>query len=130
MNKSIAILYWIVTGLLGLQMFATGVGDFLLAEQIVENISHVGFPISLIPFLGILKIIGTIVLLFVSNIHLKIATYAGMFFYALGAIYSHIAIGDPIFPSTVAGIFMLLLITTSYFLWQRHFFPFSSKQIA
>ncbi|MEM9722081.1 MAG: DoxX family protein [Bacteroidota bacterium] len=116
-----------VTGLLGFQMLATGLGDFILAEQVVENITHVGFPITLIPFLGVLKIMGALVLLFVGNLHLKIATYASMFFYAMGAIYSHIAIGDPIFPNTIAGIVMLSLITISYYFWQKHNFPFKSK---
>ena len=128
MKKSTRIIYYVITGLLCLQMLLTGIGDFMLAEQIVENISRVGFPLSLVPFLGILKIIGAIVLVFINNLHLKIGTYAGMFFYALGAIYSHIAIGDPIFPDSVPGILMLSLVTFSYFIWQKYNFPFASKK--
>ncbi len=129
MSRTIKIVFWGVTGLLGLQMVASGIGDLLLAEQIVENISHVGFPLSLVPFLGALKIIGTIVLVFVANLHLKIATYAGMFFYSIGAVYSHVAIGDPTYPNTVAAILMLLLVTSSYLLWQKYHFPFTSVEI-
>lgn len=81
-------MYWIATGLLGLQMLTTGIGDFVLAEQVVENITRVGFPIRLIPMLGVFKIVGALVLIFVSNLHLKVATYAGMIFFAIGAIYS------------------------------------------
>ncbi|MEM8764979.1 MAG: DoxX family protein [Bacteroidota bacterium] len=126
MKGSTKILYYTVTGLLCVQMLMTGIGDFLLVEQIVENITHVGFPVTLIPFLGILKITGSLVLLFMKNYHLKIATYAGMFFYSAGAIYAHVSIGDPIFPSSIAGILMLALIVSSYWIWQKHHFPFVS----
>lgn len=127
MKRPTKITYWVITGLLCLQMILTGVGDVMLAEQIVENISHVGFPLSLVPFLGVLKVIGALVLVLVGNLHLKVAAYAGMFFYALGAIYSHIAIGDPIFPSTIAGILMVSLVAASYLIWQKHHFPFTSR---
>lgn len=128
MKKGTKIIYYSITGLLCLQMLITGVGDFLLADQIVENITHVGFPVTLIPFLGVMKVIGSLVLFFVKNLHLIIATYSGMFFYALGAICAYIAIGDPIFPSTIAGIMMLSLVIGSYLMWQKHHFPFISKK--
>jgi len=127
MKKGTKIVYYILTGFLCLQMLITGIGDFLLADQIVENITHAGFPVTLIPFLGVMKVIGSLVLIFVKNLHLRIATYAGMFFYALGAIYAHIAIGDPVFPSTVAGIMMLLFVLGSYLIWKKHNSPHYSK---
>lgn len=122
MKMNTKITYWTITGLLCLQMIGTGVGDMLLVDQIVENISHVGFPISLVPFTGVLKILGALVILFVSNIHLKIGAYAGMVFYGLGAFYAHIAIGDP-FTASIPALIMIALTLTSYFLWKKEFFP-------
>ena len=116
------VIYWVVTGLLCLQMISTGAGDVALADQIVENVSHVGFPIWFVPFMGVLKILGALVLLFISDIHLKIGAYAGMLFYGLGAFYAHIAIGDP-FTSSIAALVMIAFTLASYFLWKKFFFP-------
>ena len=122
MKKSTKVTYWAITGLLCLQMIATGVGDILLVDQIVENISHVGFPISLVPFTGAMKVLGALVILFVADIHLKIGAYAGMLFYGLGALYAHIAIGDPL-TSSIPALIMVALTLASYLLWKKHMFP-------
>lgn len=126
MKKSVRIIYWVITGFLTLQLVTTGVGDILLAQQVVDNITDVGFPINLVPFLGTLKIGGAIVLLLVSNLHLKIGTYAGIFFYALGAVAAHLTIGDP-FVKAIAALMMLIFVSVSYLMWQKHQFPFGSK---
>lgn len=121
-NNRMKTIYWITTGLLCLQMASTGIGDLVLADQIVENTLHVGFPVSLIPFNGAMKLLGTVVILFVGNIHLKIGAYAGMLFYGSGAFYAHIAIGDPI-AASIPAFMMVAFTLASYFLWKKLFFP-------
>ena len=126
MRKSIKIIYWILTGFLALQLATTGVGDIVLAPQIVKNIVSVGFPINLVPFLGFLKLGGAMVLVFVSNIHLKIGAYAAVFFYALGAVAAHLTIGDPLSKAT-AALILLISVISSYLIWQEHKFPFLTE---
>jgi len=60
-------IYWITTVLLSIQMMATGIGDIIQAEPIVQSITALGFPIYLLPLFGVLKILGIITILFIKN---------------------------------------------------------------
>lgn len=65
-GRTLRITYWIVTILLSLNLFA-GVFDILLIEAIRQSTQRVGFPLTILPLLGSLKIAGAIVLLLVKN---------------------------------------------------------------
>ena len=126
MNRTTKLIYWAATILLAVQLIGTGVGDVMLADQIVENIVHVGFPVSLIPFLGVLKIAGGLTLLFVKDVHLRVAAYAGVVFYGLGAMYAHVGINDPI-ATAIPALLMVIVTLASYFLWKRSLPTVSTK---
>ncbi len=111
-------IYWIATILLSIQMAATGVGDIMQAEPIVHSITSIGFPIYVLPFFGVLKILGVLTILFVDKIHLKVGAYAGFFFYGVGAVYSHLAHSDA-FALALPAFFILLLVLSSYFSWLK-----------
>jgi hypothetical protein len=75
----------------------------------VEGIQHLGYPIYFLTILGIWKILGVIALLAPKSPLIKEWAYAGFFFTMSGAIFSHLAVGDPVkelFPS-----FLLLVLT-------------------
>ena len=75
-----------------------------------------GFPIGLLPFLGGLKILGALTVLFVAREHLKVGAYAGFLFYGLGAMAAHLTCGDPL-PAALPALLMVGLTLASYWLW-------------
>jgi hypothetical protein len=122
MTKRNKIIYWIATLWLASGMGATGVQQFLraklegaLSPPGVDGIMHLGFPVYILPLLGFWKITGVIALLIPKFPLLKEWAYAGFFFTLTGAIYSHLAVGDPLkelFPSI---LLLILTIVSWYF---------------
>ena len=101
--------YWIATIWLALGMTSTGVVQLLQIKQEADFTAKLGFPPYILVLLGIWKILGVVVLFLPRYPLLKEWAYAGFFFSMSGAIFSHIAAGNP-----VADIFppLLLLILT------------------
>jgi len=111
------VAYWIVTILLCLNLFA-GLFDIMQVDAIRQSTQGVGFPLTMLPFLGSIKIIGGFVILFLNKPVLKIAAYAGTIFYFLGAIFAHLTIGQP-FGMAVPAFVSLMLAVGSYLLWRN-----------
>ena len=126
MTKRDKIIYWISTVWLALGMLATGAGQLFKAKQGqggADMITHLGYPVYLLTILGFWKILGVVAVLIPKFPLLKEWAYAGIFFVMSGAIFSHIATGDPIsalFPS-------LLLLTLTVVSW--YFRPADRKII-
>ena len=122
MTKRNKIIYWISTIWLALGMLATGTfqlfrakAEGALAPPGVYGITHLGYPIYFLTILGIWKILGVVALLIPKFPLLKEWAYAGFFFAMSGAIFSHIAVGDPvneIFPSL---LLLILTVVSWYF---------------
>src|SRR6187549_2012135 len=110
MKKRNKIIYWIATIWLALGMVVTGSGQVIKMQEGqggVEMITHLGYPVYLLTLLGIWKILGIVAVLIPKFPLVKEWAYAGFFFIMTGALFSHIATGDPVnalFPS-------LLLLT-------------------
>jgi hypothetical protein len=98
-------------------MVATGAVQLLKAKEGqggADMITHLGYPVYLLTLLGVLKILGVVALLIPKFPLLKEWAYAGFFFVITGAVFSHIASGDPvneIFPS----LLLLILIVVSWY---------------
>lgn len=112
MSKKPKITYWIATIWLALGMVSTGAVQLLKANEGqggAEVLTHLGYPVYLLTLLGISKLLGTVAVLIPKFPLLKEWAYAGFFFVMTGAIFSHLAVGDPI-----KGIFssLLLLVLT------------------
>ena len=122
MTKRNKIIYWISTVWLALGMLATGTLQLLkvnaegaLAPPGVFGITRLGYPVYLLTILGVWKILGVVALLIPKYPLLKEWAYAGFFFVMSGAIFSHIATGDPvneIFPSV---LLLILTVVSWYF---------------
>jgi|SRR5690349_299825 len=122
MTKINKLIFWISTLWLASGMLATGILQFLKmkAEGSVsppgaEGIAHLGYPIYFLTILGIWKILGVVALLVPKFPLVKEWAYAGFFFAMSGAIFSHIAVGDPLkelFPSL---LLLILTVVSWYF---------------
>jgi ABC-type amino acid transport system permease subunit len=111
--KIVKSLYWIVTGLMAAFMMLSAIPDLLQVSNAVTIFSHLGYPRYLLPFLGTAKTLGVIVVLVPGLPRLKEWAYAGLVFDVVGALYSHVSVGDG--PSGwMPAVIGLLLISGAY----------------
>ncbi|QEC51598.1 DoxX-like protein [Anseongella ginsenosidimutans] len=109
MKKRNKVIYWIATAWLALGMLSTGIVQLLRVEEEAAAIAELGYPAYILTMLGIWKILGVIVLFIPKFALLKEWTYAGFFFAMSGAIFSHIASGNPM--GEIAPPLLLLVLT-------------------
>jgi len=118
MAKRNKIIYWIFTIWLALGMVATGAGQLIkmkAGQGGVEMITHLGYPVYLLTLLGVWKIFGTVAVLIPKFPLVKEWAYAGIFFVMSGAIFSHIATGDPVSALFPSLLLLILTVVSWYF---------------
>ncbi|MFL5787848.1 MAG: DoxX family protein [Flavisolibacter sp.] len=115
MKKSNKIIYWISTIWLASGMIAGGVQQVFHAKTFDDMMVHLGYPLYFLYILGIWKILGTIAILIPSFNLLKEWAYAGFFFAMSGAVFSHLALGDPINETAPSLVLLILTILSWYF---------------
>ncbi|HEX5747738.1 MAG TPA: DoxX family protein [Archangium sp.] len=113
------IAYWVLTGLFGVMMLASG-GMYLSgAPQPVEGFRHLGYPDYFRTLLGIAKLLGAVALLVpVVPRTLREWAYAGFAITLVSASVSHYASGDPT-GQVVTPLVILGVLLTSHQLWHR-----------
>ncbi|TMV46969.1 DoxX family protein [Paenibacillus mesophilus] len=116
--KKIVISYWCFTGLLSVLMAGGSIPDILAVPDAVALFDHLGYPSYLLPFLGIAKLLGIVAILVPGFPRVKEWAYAGLVFDLLGAMYSSIAVGDPV-SSWIMFIIGFILIGGSYTLYHK-----------
>src|SRR6266513_6180303 len=122
MTKINKIIYWISTIWLALGMLSTGTVQLLrmkaegaVSPPGVYGITHLGYPIYFLTILGVWKILGVVALLIPKFPLLKEWAYAGFFFIMSGAIFSHIAVGDPVSELIPGSLLLVLTVVSWYF---------------
>lgn len=117
MTKRNKIIYWIATIWLALGMLSTGIGELfkLKGQGGIDMMTHLGYPVYFLTILGIWKILGVIALLIPKFPLLKEWAYAGFFIAMSGAIFSHIALGDPVVEIFPALLLLILTAISWYF---------------
>jgi uncharacterized membrane protein YphA (DoxX/SURF4 family) len=112
--KKINVFYWIFTGLLVALMGMGSIPNILLDPQSVALFNHLGYPVYLLPFIGVAKLLGVVAILIPGFPRIKEWAYAGFVFDLTGAMFSTIAVGD---PASVWMLFFIgfILIAGSYF---------------
>ena len=119
-------IFWILTGLAAAFMLTASIPDVLQIPAAVATFKHLGFPPYLVPFIGLAKILGVVVILFPMFQNLKEWAYAGLVFDLIGALYSHISVGDR--PRDwIFAIVGLLLLLSSYALYRWKELPRKSS---
>jgi len=94
--KKTNILYWIFTGLFAAFMAFTSIFDIISNPDAVKTVhDQLGYPLYFIPFIGVAKFLGAIVIVLPGFHRIKEWAYAGFAFDLIGATYSTIAIGQP-----------------------------------
>lgn len=116
--KNAKILYWIITSLMAAFMLLASIPDVLRLPQAVSIFGHLGYPVYLLPFLGTAKTLGIIAVLVPAFPRLKEWAYAGLVFDVIGALYSHLSVGDS--PSGwMPALIGLVLVGGSYLSYRR-----------
>jgi hypothetical protein len=111
-------LYWIVTAVMAAFMLIASIPDILKIPQAVEIFTHLGYPNYLLPFLGIAKTLAVVAILVPGRARLKEWAYAGLVFDLIGAVYSHLSVGDP--PSAwMMPVIGLVLVLGSYYTYRK-----------
>lgn len=116
--KNAKILYWTITSLMAAFMLLASIPDVLRLPQAVSIFGHLGYPVYLLPFLGTAKTLGIIAVLVPAFPRLKEWAYAGLVFDVIGALYSHLSVGDS--PSGwMPALIGLVLVGGSYLSYRR-----------
>jgi len=109
MKKSNKIIYWVATLWLSLGMVSTGIVQLIPLEAETSKMQGLGYPIYLLTFIGVWKLLGVLAVLIPGYPLLKEWAYAGFFFLMSGALYSHAAAND--LAETYFGAALLLILT-------------------
>jgi uncharacterized membrane protein YphA (DoxX/SURF4 family) len=97
-SKKNTILFWVFTGLFSAFMLTSTIPNIMSSPEWVEVFKQLGYPLYMMPFLGVAKLLGIIALLIPGFPRIKEWAYAGLFFDLTGAVYSGFATGgfDPL----------------------------------
>jgi hypothetical protein len=118
--KTINILYWIFTILFAALMIFSAVGSIVVnadSKKLIHD--YLGYPIYFIPFTGVAKLIGSIVILIPGLKTIKEWAYAGLFFDLAGAIYSGIAVAKVFDPKMAFMLIWVVPGILSYIYWKK-----------
>lgn len=111
--KTRKIAYAITTGLLALAFLAGGVFDLLRTPEVLEGMSHLGYPVYFASIIGLWKVLGAVAIVAPGFPRLKEWAYAGIFFDLTGAAVSHAAVGDPA-GNIITPLVMLVIAAASW----------------
>lgn len=114
--KATNILYWTFTCLLCAFMLMSGIQNLMATDEWKTIMNHLGFPVYLLPFLGIAKCLGVLALVVPGFGRLKEWAYAGFFFDLLGVTYSAVATDGVQLPHA----FMLALLALLFLSYIYH----------
>lgn len=113
-RKRNKIIYWVTTGFLAFGMLAGGVQQ-LMQIGYVEIFTQLGYPLFLMPILGVWKILGVVAVLVPKYPLLKEWAYAGFFFVMSGAAISHIMVGQPVYEALPSLVLLIVTVVSWYF---------------
>ena len=112
-SKARLIIYWILTGYLAFESVFSSTWDFnWLNKGFALNImQHIGFPPYFLIIKGVATLLAAPIFILPGMRLLKEWAYFGTFMIYIGAIASHLAIGDGF--KDIAGPIMFLLIAVA-----------------
>lgn len=111
--KSTKIIYWTTTILFAAFMIFSAIPNIMVTEDSKQLITHLGYPLYFIPFIGVAKLLGSIAILIPSFKKIKEWAYAGLFFDLTAVVYSAV-MTDGFDPAMLTMILVFAVAITSY----------------
>lgn len=119
-TKTINLVYWISSILFAGLMIFSAIPSIVINEDSIKFIHDMlGYPVYFIPFLGVAKMLGSIVILIPGLKRIKEWAYAGLFFDLAGAIYSAIAVSKSVDPMMLTLLAWIVPGILSYTFWHK-----------
>jgi hypothetical protein len=114
--KRNTILFWVFTGLFSAFMLMSTIPNILSTPEWVDVFNQLGYPLYMLPFIGVAKLLGIIALLIPGFPRIKEWAYAGLFFDLTGAVYSGLMTGGFQLPMLIMIVpFGLLALSYVYY---------------
>jgi uncharacterized membrane protein YphA (DoxX/SURF4 family) len=110
--KKINIIYWISTVLLAALMLSSAIPSIMNTPQSAEFMKHLGYPSYFGAYLGVAKLLGVIAILVPGFPKIREWAYAGFTFDLISAVYSFIAVKDPLSGLVLFPVFFAILIVS------------------
>ncbi len=115
--KKTKMIYWIFTALfLGLMLFSS-IPDILCVPDAITFVTHLGYPVYFIPFIGVAKLLGVIAILIPGFPRIKEWAYAGLIFDLIAACYSVIMVEG--FSAGILPMFVFIGIAFGSYLYHH-----------
>jgi len=116
--KNIRITYWVLNIIFCLFHVGDAVGGLSKAQAGIDAMNAMGYPIYLMGFLAVLKLLGVVALLQNKYKTIKEWAFAGFSFTLIGAAVSHFCVHDtPLF--IVMPVIFLALLFALYYFWRK-----------
>lgn len=87
------IIFWVSTGLFSAFILSGAIPNIMSTPEWVEVFEQLGYPLYLLPVIGVAKVLGITALLVPGYPRIKEWAYAGFFFDLSGAVYSGLVVG-------------------------------------
>lgn len=116
--KTIKVTYWVLNIIFCLFHVMDASGGLTKAKAGVDAMNAMGYPIYLMVFLAMLKLLGVAALLQNKYKTIKEWAFAGFSFTLIGATVSHICVHDPVLFIVMPIVFLVLLFALYYF-WRK-----------
>lgn len=117
-TRKVKIGYWFCTFLVAWIMGAGSIYNYVDPTEGIKIMRALGYPDYFLPWLGVAKILGTVVMVAPRMGRFREWAYAGFTFDLVGASVSHFATGAPIVQSLFPLGFLVPLLI-SYTLKRR-----------
>ena len=114
-KKIKTIAYWVVTGLLVIELSFSGIGALIKLDFLMESMHHLELPLYIMNILGIAYVLGAITIIVPGFLKMKEWAHAGVIFAMSAALMSHIMVGDG-FQEAFPALLIMLLNIASYLL--------------
>jgi uncharacterized membrane protein YphA (DoxX/SURF4 family) len=111
-ERNRAIVYWLSTAILAIELLVGGAWDVLMLPQVREVIHRVGYPVYFLVIFGVWKFLGSIAIIIPRFPRLKEWAYAGVVFNLTGALASNLASGVTD-TKTLAYLLLMMGVTAT-----------------
>jgi hypothetical protein len=117
-TKTTKIVYWILLGLFCLFHVGDAIGGISKQQAGIDAMHEMGYPVYLMVFLGVLKLLGVAALLQNKFTRVKEWAFAGFSFTLIGASVSRVATHGPVAFIIMPLVFLAILFVI-YYLWRK-----------